>query len=146
MKLFDISGFPAAHLEIVWNEVEPLVANALEYSAGEYYPEDIFRYIKSGEMQLWISSEETTLKGVVVTELLPFPRALICQIVLSAGESLDQWVHCFDAIEVWAIEKGADYIRSLARAGWKPRAKARGYEMQYCMFSKSLRTGHENTH
>lgn len=143
---FDFSGLPADKIAVVWPDVKPLVQRGLMHSVGEYSVEDIYMMIAVGRMQLWVVSEDIELRGIIITELLPYPREYICQVVIVAGDEIDRWDHHLNAVEEWALELGATSMRAYGRLGWKPRAKEHEYEMTYCVYSKSLRAGHENTH
>jgi len=146
VESFDISGFPGEHIQQVWHEIVPLVELGLEYSAGEYEPIDIYQQIQKGTMQLWVAAEDLQLKGIILTEFLYFPRALVCQVVMAAGTTVERWEHCLDLIEHWAYEQGVTEMRAFARPGWKVKAQKHGYDMKYCVYRKPLRTDHAHTH
>jgi hypothetical protein len=143
---FDFSSFPEAHLPTVWHDVAELIDKGIKYSDRELSAEDFYVRILERSMQLWTASEGTTLTGIVITEIISFPNKKICQIVLVAGSEIDRWEDCLDEIEPWAQEHGCASMRAFARPGWKVRAKRRGYDMKYCIFSKSLGSEDENTH
>lgn len=143
---FDISGFPGEHIDRIWHDVEPLVELALTYASGEYTAMDIYQAIERGAMHLWVASEGTQLKGIIVTYFAYFPRELICQVMLAAGTTVERWEHCLDLIEAWAFQQGVTKMRAYARPGWKRKAREHGYDMQYCIYEKPLRINHAHPH
>jgi len=138
MEKYDISGVEIANIPLLWEQVAPLIEQALEYAEGEYLVQDIHKLLMYGKMQLWIAAD-TDLQGIVVTEFITFPQKTVGHMVLIAGENLDNWDHVFDLIEKWMYEEGADLVRAYARPGFTTRAIAHGYDFTYQIYSKPLR-------
>lgn len=146
MNESDISGFPSEHLSLVWDDVSQLIVQGLRYSDGEFQACDFYNLITEGKMQLWTASDDVTLTGIVVTEIIRFPQKKVCQVVLVAGTAVERWESCLTMIEEWAFDLGVTDMRAYGRPGWKPKARKHGYDMQYCIYTKTLRNCNENTH
>lgn len=142
----EITGVHSENIPLIWEEIKPLVEKALFYTQGEYESEDIYNLLMYQQMQLWIAAEDTDLFGCVVTEIRVFPRKKVGHVVLVSGHDLDAWSFLHDTIEEWFYAQGCDFLRSEGRFGWKPKVAKLGYEPQYVIYSKCLRTDHENTH
>lgn len=144
-KTIDFSGVPKSCISSVAVDIEPLLEKALRYSLGEYLPQDILDYAADGRMQLWIASENLQLIGCVVTELLNFPRKSVCNVVVVAGENLEQWMYGYELIEQWAATMGIDEIRGYGRTGWERLMKPQGFNKAYTVMTKELHDG-SSTH
>lgn len=146
MIKYDVTGVSMMQIQLVWEDLRPLVLSALKYSNGCYTLEDTRRALLSGKAQLWIATEGTELRGMMITEIQQYPQKKVCFIRLSAGEDLNRWEHLWDVIEDWAISIGCDLVHSWGRPGWKKKAKERGYSMDYVVYVKPLRDEDEDTY
>ena len=63
-------------LEMVWDEVVPLIEAALKYSEGEVIPEDLVQPIKTGKMQLWVAMSGGVI-AAMITEIVVYPSCLL---------------------------------------------------------------------
>jgi len=132
-----LTGVQSHDLELVWPEVKPFIERALEKAHGEYKSADIYNALHRKDMQLWIGGE---LLYVGVTQILTYPSGLkVVEIVLTAGDNLDQWVKDSNTyIEEWAKSLGADQIRVYGRHGWSKVLGKIGFNHGYTVMIRSI--------
>ena len=134
----EVQGIDSINIPILWEQVAPMIQNALDHSEGEYELQDIYSLLMYHKMQLWVVANETEIQACMVTEFRAFPRKKVCYIVLASGESVTDWTHCFGDIEQWAFEEGAELLQAYGRPGWKKLAHERGYHVKYHLYCKEL--------
>ena len=98
----------------VWPRVSGCVQKALARQ-NEWRLTDMLEQITSQRMQLWV----VPWKIAVVTQVLTYPGARICMVVLCGGEGLVEHKDAFDEIERWAGSIGCDEMRLQGRKGWQ---------------------------
>ena len=117
-----ICEVPAAHVALLWPQIEPHVAAALKRDPTPgYLPEDVRRVLEQGQAQLWISwnEAEERAEAAMVTELLDCPRARIGRVWLIGGRNMKAWTRQFEeATDAWARRAGAVCMIAGGREGW----------------------------
>ena len=138
-KAYEVSGVDSINIPILWDQIAPLIEQALRYSDGEFNLQDIYSMLMYQKMQLWVvADEEMAVQACFITEFRNFPRMKICYIVLASGEHLVSWEHCFEELERWAYHEGASVMRAFGRKGWSPLARKLGYGIRQYMYTKEL--------
>ena len=138
LNSWEVTGVESINIPILWHQISPLIERALKYSDGEYILQDIYSLLMYQKMQLWVVSDGVEVKACLVTEFRLFPQKKVCYIVFAAGEEITRWEHCFDEIEQWAYDEGADLIRALGRPGWKILSEQHGYYRNQYLYCKEL--------
>lgn len=125
-------GVPSEHVDAVWHLVERFISRALEYSDGEYWPEDIKALCASREMQLFVFGDGSGVKGAGVTQIIKYPRKTYLDMVLWASDApFEEFGPHLAKIEEWAKALGA-VPRLFGRRGWGK--KLTGYAPKYTVF------------
>lgn len=93
-----------------------------------------------GDMQLWCVFRGERLVGVVLTEIVVWPRAKVCLLAACAHDemSVQEEADGLAYIEAWAAHQGCDYIESSGRRGWARRLGGAGYEEVQTLVRKRL--------
>ena len=120
-----------------WTQIEKWVEDALESSLG-YRAHDILLNVVKGDMQLWLA-EENGIQACAVTQLLQYPRARICSVVVIAGKEMDNWIHFETDVLRWAKEMGCKAIEGKGRKGWERKMAASGYVPVFVVYRKDIR-------
>lgn len=128
-------GVPSEHVDAIWHLVERFISRALEYSDGEYWPEDIKALCESREMQLFVFGDGSGVKGAGVTQIIKYPRKTYLDMVLWASDApFEEFGPHLAKIETWAESIGAK-PRLFGREGWKKKLPA--YQRKYTVFVRS---------
>jgi hypothetical protein len=111
------TGIGDEYLGQVWPKVVPLLTPAL--GEGERI-EDVLSRLFLKTAQLWIGADETEIHVACVTEIVSKGGTKYCNVWLTGGKGVNNWVWYLDTIEDWAKEQGCDaMLIEKARAGWK---------------------------
>lgn len=113
------SGIPATEIDRVWPEVFSLLAAACKTSNGRMTTQVLHQDLKDGAMQLWLAHNEAGISACFVTQIIDYPAAKYCKIVIGTGKTRHRWQHHVKVVEAWAKEQGCTGMESIARAGWQ---------------------------
>jgi hypothetical protein len=132
------SGVPSSRLGAVWPYVEKLIADALKRGEPCFGPEDVRKYLETGGWQLWIAYRGNDVLLACCTEILNYPNRRVCTLPIVTGQDRDEWIDYLDTIEAWATAQGCSLMKPLARFGWIPSLKRRGYRPVHAEMEKKL--------
>lgn len=135
-----ISAIPSDCVEEACAHVQHLICDALEYAWG-YELSDVLEELKRQAAVLWIVEKEGLIQGIVVTEILLYPKAKSLNIWLTAGKDLHEWKDCFASLEMYARHKGCDYIETTCRPGLEPVLKHLGLNIKRLAVAKRVDKG-----
>ena len=121
-SLAELSGVQFYEVDSVWNEVKPFVEKALQYNPGNFNSDDILRFIKNRDMQLWIISDGNII-GAGVTQIISYPRKKICLILLLSGNDFESWKHLLKDLIPWAKSNQCSALELQGRPGWERKLK-----------------------
>ena len=121
----------------VWEEVAPLLDTVKEHTEGELETDDFIEPLTHGDMQLWIATEGSTVHGVMVTQLIPYPQKKILRIISLAGDNFEELRGFQEMIEAFAVKTGCTALEMWGRKGWKKLLP--DWEDTYVVYTKDLK-------
>ena len=121
----------------VWEEVAPLLDTVKEHTEGELETDDFLEPLTHGDMQLWIATEGSTVHGVMVTQLIPYPQKKILRIISLAGDNFEELRGFQEMIEAFAVKTGCTALEMWGRKGWKKLLP--DWEDTYVVYTKDLK-------
>ena len=135
-----ITAVPSDKILMLWEEVSPMLAPAVERSHGRWTMEFLLDALRSGQQQLWIVFEgEQPIKGVATTEILVYPNRKMLAIQYLGGKDLDTWGFSFlEIIEDFAKAAGCSGIEGTARKGFWKWMKEYDYKDAYIVYEKEI--------
>ena len=121
----------------VWEEVAPLLDTVKEHTEGELETDDFLEPLTHGDMQLWIATEGSTVHGVMVTQLIPYPQKKILRIISLAGDNFEELRDFQEMLEAFAVKTGCTALEMWGRKGWKKLLP--DWEDTYVVYTKDLK-------
>ena len=121
----------------VWEEVAPLLDTVKEHTEGELETDDFLEPLTHGDMQLWVATEGSTVHGVMVTQLIPYPQKKILRIISLAGDNFEELRGFQEMIEAFAVKTGCTALEMWGRKGWKKLLP--DWEDTYVVYTKDLK-------
>tara|TARA_R110000824_G_scaffold33602_20_gene107695 strand:- start:2 stop:433 length:432 start_codon:yes stop_codon:yes gene_type:complete len=124
---------PDQYVELIEEEIEPLLKRAASRSQGFYSIHDLFGFIYGKSHQLWIFTEEDEIKALVLTTIRESSKKRILELQFAAGvedaEIMNDRVRdeMTDELENFAVLNKCDAIQIEGRKGWKKIMGPRGY-------------------
>lgn len=115
----------------MWDQLEPLIARACEYSAGECVPQTVIHRMTAGDWHMLAlgDAESGDVSSVMVCAVADYPhqmpdgewrlvRKLDC--LLTSGADVKAWMPFEPRMDAWARSMGCVAVRiPRARVGWK---------------------------
>lgn len=135
---FSFSGVPVSHIDEMWPYVSPFVVDALNYGFGEWDEFNIYDFLMDSDMQLWVVIKGNLLKGVVITEVVRYPKKKVLRIALVSGSEIKNWKHYIDALESWGASINCTAIEGWGRKGWEKMVKDIGFTSSRVVLCKEI--------
>ena len=127
-------------LELVWDEVVPLIEAALKHSEGEVIPEDLIKPIKIGKMQLWVAMFKGSVIAAMITEIVVYPRKRVLRVITIAGKDgrgMSKWYGFLPLVEGFALSNNCSSLEAWTRKGMVK--KLTDWEHKYMVITKDLK-------
>lgn len=125
---YKVIGVPSFEIEEIWGIILPFVEKGLESARDTFWPSDVFKYLSNQDMQLWMLVDKNNdVKGIIITEIIVYPRRKMVNIFLLAGDDTKSWKDVWFYIEEWSKTIGCDGATSSARPGMSRFAKDEGF-------------------
>ena len=127
-------------LEVVWDEVVPLIEAALKHSEGEVIPEDLVKPIKIGKMQLWVALSDGVI-AAMITEIVVYPRKRVLRVITIAGKDghgMSKWYGFLPLVEGFALSNNCSSLEAWTRKGMAK--KLTDWEHKYMVITKDLKS------
>jgi hypothetical protein len=128
-------------LEVVWDEVVPLIDAALKYSEGEVISEDLVKPLKTGKMQLWVAMFEGSVIAAMITEIVVYPRKRVLRVITIAGKDgrgMGKWYGFLPLVEGFALNNNCSSLEAWTRKGMAKKLK--DWEHKYMVITKDLKS------
>ena len=95
--------------------------------SGETTPEDLLREIEARDRQLWLAVNGSDVMAVILTRVCA-NRLGTVEVTHCAGHDRKDWQDAaFRAIMHWALDRGSQRVRVVARPGWSKFLKGKGF-------------------
>ena len=124
-------------IELVWDEVIPLVEKALSHAEGELKPEDIRKHLDTGDLRLWVALQDRDIIASMVTEIIQYPRKKIVRVITVAGKDMSMWYDFLPMLEGYAVRNGCSSLEAWTRKGMTRKLK--DWKHSYDIITKDLK-------
>jgi hypothetical protein len=125
-------------IDSIWQQVIPYLSKALDYADDKYTLEDIYKFLKEREMQLWLMYVNGVMHGCCITQIIIFPHHKRLAIPFVSGIQMYKWLHLFDVIVEFAKTNGCTSIEGYARPGWEKVLKKYGFKKIYSIIKADI--------
>ena len=127
-------------IDVVWDEVVPLIELALKHSEGEVFAEDLVQHLKTGKMQLWTALSEGSVIAAMITEIVVYPRKRVLRVITIAGKDglgMGKWYGFLPLVEGFALSNNCSSLEAWTRKGMARKLK--DWEHKYMVITKDLK-------
>jgi hypothetical protein len=131
---------PTDHCVAIWNSVRDLLEPAVERSHGRWTMEHLLAALCTGHQSLWVGYDsEGYLRIAMTTQIVTYPGTKLVSIHFLGGTGFDDWGDDVLALmERYAGDCGCDGVEAVARFGFWPLCKSRGYDRSYVTYELFL--------
>ena len=127
----------AEDVDMVWDDVSPLIEKALRHAEGELIPDDIKKHLDSANLRLWVALKDKDVIAAMVTEIIQYPRKKIVRVITLAGKDMSLWYDFLPMLEGYAIRHGCSSLEALTRKGMTRKLK--DWKHSYDIITKDLK-------
>lgn len=117
---------------LVWEDAESLLQDAINHSNGEFNLLDIKENLINKKMQLWVVYDKFGMCTACITQIIIYPRLKKLTIVLLGGKRINNgWLGHIETIQEFAKSNGCQFVDLYGRPGWEKALKRFGYKKNY---------------
>ena len=127
----------AEDVDMVWDDVSPLIEKALRHAEGELIPDDIKKHLDSANLRLWVALKDKDVIAAMVTEIIQYPRKKIVRVITLAGKDMSLWYDFLPMLEGYAIRHGCSSLEAWTRKGMTRKLK--DWKHSYDIITKDLK-------
>lgn len=127
---------PTGHVPYLWATAADLLRPAVERSHGRWTMDNLFSALYAGHQQLWVGYiEKDDIKFAITTEVADYPNARYLAIHFLGGTDFNSWSDDMLAmLERFAKDQSCCGVEAVARFGFWPLFKRRGYQRSYVTY------------
>ena len=133
-----IQYVPVEYIHQTWPLVEGYITSALEYSHGEYTPEQAKGYLANGQWTLYVAVDDAgSLRGAGAVQFNNMPNDRVAFVMAIGGKlftSQDTWQQFVDLLK----SRGATRVEGAARESIARLWKRYGFEEKYRIVGVAL--------
>ncbi len=134
-----IKGVLSNAIEQVWDDVKPMLLQALVYADTKYNADDILSALIKGHMQLWLVFDNNgDTCAFCITRIINYPQEKRAAILFTSGHDVMKWVHFNEVICAWAASNGCSTLEVYGRPGWEKLLAPFGYEKIHTVLKVTL--------
>lgn len=119
-----------AHVNQVWHLVEPYIADAMEYSCGDYTVDQVKTLVVMGHWTLLVAVDDDGVKGAATVSFSNRPSDRVA-FITSIGGKLISNPDTFAQLKQLLAGTGATYIEGAARESIARLWSRYGFEEKY---------------
>lgn len=131
---------PVDQCVVVWKDVRDLLEPAVERSHGRWTMEYLLAALCTGQQNLWVAyDEEGYIRGVLTTQIVFYPGSKYLAVQFLGGTDFSEWKDgILSLVERYAGDCGCNGVETVARFGFWPFIKERGYKRSYVTYELDL--------
>lgn len=133
-----IEPVPSSRVNQIWLEVVPWVEKALASGDPDLGSEDVHHALINQNMQLWTARKEGQIKVVVITQIMVNPLTKVGQLLLCAGEEMEEWQEYILVLQTWFKTMGCNRMELPGREGWGRAMAKYGFQPERLIVRKQI--------
>ena len=101
-----------------WEQLEPLLSKACEWSQGQFTPKAVVDGVMNGAYQLLAYVDGEKILSIAVLTISQFPTGMrVCELLLASGEQMRDWRKFQKQVADLAKQYGCTKFRMIGREG-----------------------------
>jgi hypothetical protein len=109
-----IQFVPVEWVNQTWGQVEGFIASALEYSKGEYTPDQAKVMATTGQWKLLVATTDKDIEGAALMQFFNRPNDRVC-FIMAIGGKLVTNDDTFEQLKAYALSNGATCLEGASR-------------------------------
>jgi len=133
------SAVPAAVLDVVWADAEPLLAKAVEASGGRYTTQSVYEGLRNQHLLLWMVMDGTKPVAALTTRVSQLPTVRALSIDWLGGERMKEWLPIIMPV---LVQYGKQYscteMHGYGRLAWSRWLAPHGWAQDYIAYKREI--------
>lgn len=143
MSKITVSAVPTPLIDVVWNDVEPLLAMAIGTNKGRYTTDSVRRALEGEHLGLWVAMDGTVPIAALTTRVCEYPTGLraLC-IDWIGGSRMSEWLPVAQPLmSEYARAHNCAHLEGYGRRAWGRVLGGYGWEPEYTAYRMELSDG-----
>tara|TARA_R100001244_G_scaffold57877_1_gene48956 strand:+ start:871 stop:1419 length:549 start_codon:yes stop_codon:yes gene_type:complete len=139
--LIQASVVPPEYIRHIYPKVEGFLDRLVPTTNGRFEKIDLLHDMLTGRENLWVVVEEEdneeNIIGIVITEVMHYPRKRMLAIQYCSGDRLDEWMdNTLEILENWALDNDCEGMELTGRKGWVKKLKLQQWKEEFVVVKK----------
>lgn len=139
------TAVPREAIDIVWKDVEKMLAKSVDTSKGKYYIQDIYNDLTKGFYNLWLVIDNNGKEKVIAaitTRLIEYPNRKAMALDWVGGKRMNEWLPIvLDKMYSFAKDCGCSHLEGYGRKAWQRLLKKHKWEPEYIAYRMEIDNG-----
>jgi len=136
------SAVPSDAINLVWEDVFPLLGPALRTAEGKFHIDDVYRMIQSGNYILWVVVEDDKYIAALTTRVLEYPSRRAIAIDWLGGKRMNEWLPvAMETVKKYAKDINCKHLEGYGRKAWGRVLEKHNWEPEYIAYRMELSDG-----
>ncbi len=140
VKQLQLERVTPGALHVLWPNVRGALIDHPELWTTQETPEDLFKQLLLGELQLWVFLDEGNIKMYLMTHIDMRPTGMVMKLVWAVGVAAERAAATVEAFERVALTCGCKRLEVWGRAGWARLLRKYGYREVQRIVGRNLDT------
>jgi len=129
---------PPDYISSIYSEIEPFLDKLVPVTNGRFIQIDMLHDLLTGKEHLWIvTDDEEYIVGIVMTEVLHYPRKKILGVQYCSGDNLHDWMDStLEILENWALDNECESMELTGRRGWVKKLALQEWKEEFVVVRK----------
>jgi hypothetical protein len=137
-----LSAVPAEAIELVWQDVEPMLQKAIDASGGRYSTISILAALLRKELGLWVVLDYETPVAAITTRVAEYPNGRALALDWIGGARMREWLPlAHDVFSRYAKDHGCTELQGYGRRAWERWLRTYGWKPDYIAYKMDLSDG-----
>ena len=133
---------PAQVLDIVWPDVEALLAPAIRTAGDKFSAADVKQSVEAGTFVLWLVTDGTKPVAAITTRIIEYPGCRAMALDWIGGRRMKEWLPIVQhTIERFAKDNGCSHLEGYGRKAWGRWLERYNWKPDYIAYKMELNDG-----
>ena len=135
-------SIPTEHVDLVWEDLAPLLIPALSTASGKFDIEDVRKSVLNEELMLWAVSDGVEPIAALTTRIVCYPQRRALAMDWLGGTRMKEWLPMVQAeLTNHAKVNNCEHLEAYGRRGWQRWLERFGWNPEYISYRMDLDHG-----
>jgi len=133
---------PLSVVDEIWHDIVRVLENSVATSKGNFYMNDIYDRVMSGEYVLWVCVVKGDIVAAITTRLIAYPNKMSMAMDWIGGTKMNKWLPIAQkTLEDYARHNNCTHLEGYGRKAWGRWLQRYGWKPDYIAYRMELENG-----